>query len=142
MKQLSRTQSIVMLVGACLMVIGAGMYVFMGHAVASWIFLAGTVAFASMQLQQTYSGNNYTIKRLVKIMWTGDAFFILSALLMIENSYKLLLPLFLQFIENGYYQYLTYIHNNWVVLLLVAAMIEIYTTHRISSELDKEAKKS
>ena len=42
---------------------------------------------------------------------------------------------------GGYNAYLTYIHNNWVVLLLVAAMLELYSTHRISNELDKEAKK-
>ena len=33
---------------------------------------------------------------------------------------------------------MTYIHNNWVVLLLIAAIIEIYTTHRISNELKKD----
>ena len=45
------------------------------------------------------------------------------------------------YLQNGYYQYVTYINNNWVILLLIAAVIEIYTTHRISNELDKEAKK-
>ena len=67
--------------------------------------------------------------------------FILSALLMVENSYGLLLPLFLKLSPDGYFNYVTYVHNNWVLLLLVAAMLEIYTTHRISGELAKEAKK-
>jgi uncharacterized membrane protein SpoIIM required for sporulation len=31
--------------------------------------------------------------------------------------------------------------GKWVVLLLVAAILEVYTTHRISHELEKEAKK-
>ena len=30
------------------------------------------------------------------------------------------------------------VFNKWVLLLLVAAVLEIYTMHRISSELDKE----
>lgn len=131
----------ILLVGACLMVAGAGLYVFGLQAVAPWLFAAGAVAFVSMQLQQTYDGRNITVRRLRRIMITGDMFFLLSAVLMIENSYHFLLPLFLKYLENGYYQYVTYVHNNWVVTLLVAAMVEIYATHRISNELDKEAKK-
>ena len=105
---------------------------------AAWLFAAGSVAFAAMQLKQTYDGRNITVRRLRKIMSVGDALFILSAALMLENTYNTLLPLFVKYIPNGYYHYLTYIHNNWVVLLLVAAILEIYTTHRISSELKKE----
>ena len=71
-------------------------------------------------------------------MSVADALFIFSAALMLENTYHALLPLFLQYMDNGYYHYLTYVHNNWVVLLLVAAILEIYTTHRISGELKKE----
>lgn len=127
-----------MLAGALLMVIGAGVYVFTAAAVAAWLFAAGAVAFASMQLRQTYDGRNTAIRRLRKIMSVADALFILSAALMLENTYHVLLPLFLQYIDNGYYAYLTYVHNNWVVLLLVAAILEIYTTHRISGELKKE----
>lgn len=141
MRQLNKTQSMILLAGACLMVAGAGLYVFGVQDVASWLFAAGAAAFVSMQLRQTYDGRNITVRRLRRIMITGDMFFLLSAVLMIENSYHFLLPLFLKYLENGYYQYVTYVHNNWVVTLLVAAMIEIYATHRISNELDKEAKK-
>lgn len=138
MKQLSKIQSLAMLAGAFLMVIGAGLYVFAALTAAAWMFAVGAVAFASMQLQQTYNGRNTAVRRLRKIMSVGDALFILSAALMLENTYHTLLPLFLKYIDNGYYHYLTYIHNNWVVLLLVAAILEIYTTHRISNELKKE----
>ncbi len=138
MRQLNRIEALAMLAGALLMVIGAGVYVFTAAAVAAWLFAAGAVAFASMQLRQTYDGRNTAIRRLRKIMSVADALFILSAALMLENTYHVLLPLFLQYIDNGYYAYLTYVHNNWVVLLLVAAILEIYTTHRISGELKKE----
>lgn len=141
MKQLNKLQTIVLLSGAVLMVAGAGLYVFGTMLMASWIFLVGAFCFASMQMMQTYSGNNFTIRRLRRIMVTGDVLFILSALLMVENSYGLLLPLFLKLSPDGYFNYVTYVHNNWVLLLLVAAMLEIYTTHRISGELAKEAKK-
>ena len=67
--------------------------------------------------------------------------FVLSGVLMLEDKYLFIQPLFTEYFDNGYYAYVTYVHNNWVVLLLVAAIIEIYTTHRISHELGKEAKK-
>ena len=41
-----------------------------------------------------------------------------------------------------YMDYLQYVRNNWVVTLLVAAILQLYSTHRISRELDKEAKKA
>ena len=141
MKQLSKLQTIIFLAGAVLMVVGAGMYVLGVQTASPVIFAVGAVAFAAMQLQQTYLGNNPTVRRLRRIMSVGDALFVLAAVLMLENSFRFLLPLFVNNIKNGYYLYVNYINNNWVVVLLVAAIIEIYTTHRISHELGKEAKK-
>lgn len=71
----------------------------------------------------------------------GHIFFIAAALLMLENAFQFLLPEFMESGIEGYNVYVHYIYNNWVVALLVAAVIELYTTHRISSELKKEAKK-
>ena len=71
-------------------------------------------------------------------MSVGDVFFMLSAVLMLEDVFHFILPLFLPYGIDGYNNYVTYVQNNWVVLLLAAAMIEVYTTHRISSELKKE----
>ena len=91
-----------------------------------------------MQLQQTYTGHNFTVRRLRRIMSVGDVFFILSAVLMIEDVFHFIRPLFLKYGLEGYNNYINYVQNNWVVILLAAAMIEVYTTHRISSELKKE----
>lgn len=132
------------------MVVGVALYVFGGLRaslfmidVAPWVFAVGAIAFASMQMQQSYDGDDLTLRRLRSIQITGDVLFIVSAVFMLENVNHWLLPLFLKLSpENGYIQYITYVHNNWVVLLLVAAIIEIYTAHRISHELDKEAKNS
>lgn len=141
MRQLSRFQNILFLVGGALMVIGAGLYVFGFCQPASWIFLVGALLFSSMQLKQSYDGDNFVIRRLRRIMIMADILFVLAGLLMVENAYNFLLPFFQNHIPNGYSAYLTYIRNNWVVLLLVAAILEVYTTHRISNELEKEAKK-
>lgn len=141
MKQLSRNQSILFFVASVLMVVGAGMYVFGIHKLAPWVFAVGAFTFAALQMQQRYEGSNPTIRRLRRIMLTADVFFMLSAVFMVENSYNFLLPTFYRHGIDGYNAYLLYIHNNWVVLLLIAAVLELYSTHRISNELDKEAKK-
>lgn len=137
MKKLNKWQNALFLLGACLMVAGAGMYVFGTGGAACWVFAAGAAAFCSMQSLQTYEGSNFTIRRLRRIMLMGNMFFVISALLMIENTYRWLFPYFVKNGIEGYNAYLQYIHNNWVVTLLVAAIIELYTTHRISRELEK-----
>ena len=141
MRQLNKWQNALLLMGGALMVIGAGMYVFGIYKPSSWIFLVGALAFASMQLQQVYEGRNFVIRRLRRIMVMADVLFVVAGLLMVENAYNFLLPFFQNHIQNGLNAYIIYIMGKWVVLLLVAAILEVYTTHRISSELEKEAKK-
>ncbi len=126
-----------MLIGACMMVVGAGLYVFGKPMVAPLFFTPGTIMFAAMQYEQKYMGTDITIRRLRKIMLTGAALFIASALFMLENSYHLIYPLFIKTGIDGYNAYLKYVHNNWVILLLTAAILQLYSTHRISSELTK-----
>lgn len=134
MKQLSRIQNIIFLVGGVLMVVGAGCFAFMWQQeVMCWIYLAGAVMFATMQMMQTYEGNNITVRRLKKIMTTADIFFVLSGILMVDNAYR-----FMQQVFTNYVAYFQYVFNKWVLLLLVAAVLEIYTMHRISAELSKE----
>lgn len=141
MRQLNRTQSLILLVGALLMVIGVVMYVFMIWTHSAWLFAVGAVAFASMQMLQVYDGTDFTVRRLRRLLTLGDVLFIVSALFMLEDTYHVLLPYFTSWWTDGYNKYLVYIRNNWVVMLLVAAMLELYTTHRIAHELGKEAKK-
>ena len=138
MKQLSRLQSLIFLAGGLLMVVGAGLFVFSNKQLASWIFLVGAIAFVSMQMQQQYEVTNFVIRRLRHIMTLADICFILAALLMVENAYNFLLPLFVDHLQNGLNDYIIYIMGKWVVMLLIAAILEVYTTHRISSELEKE----
>ena len=141
MRQLNKWQNILLLIGGALMVVGAGMYVFGIRKPSSWIFLVGALAFASMQLQQVYEGKNFVIRRLRRIMVMADVLFVVAGLLMVENAFNFLLPFFQTHIQNVLNAYIIYILGKWVVLLLVAAILEVYTTHRISSELKKEAKK-
>ncbi|HEY9542885.1 hypothetical protein [Prevotella sp.] len=134
MKELTKIQRWLFIIGGALMVLGAGLYVFMwNQPIVCWVFLLGAVLFASMQIAQAYMGNSLVIKRLKNIMTLADLFFIIAGLLMVDNAYGLLRPMF-----HDITSYLTYVYNKWVVLLLIAAILEIYTMHRISSELEKE----
>lgn len=134
MKQLSKLQSTLFIVGGLLMVAGAGCFAFMWQQrVACWVFLVGALLFASMQVMQSYEGTNFAVKRLKKIMTMADIFFVLSGMLMVDTAWQ-----FLQSAFTNYETYLAYVYNKWVLLLLVAAILEMYSMHRISSELRKE----
>ena len=132
MRQLNKVETAIFLTGALLMVIGAGASL-LQWAVAPYVFAVGAVGFASMQMLQRYDGQNFTIRRLRRIMLLSDVLFLVSAVLMFagqKNIFGLSQITFLQ-----------YVYNKWVVTLLIAAILQLYTTHRIGNELEQEAKK-
>ena len=132
MKQLNKTENIIFLLGAVLMVVGSGARVF-ALPWSPYVFAMGVIAFVLMQLKQKYEGDSLTIRRLRNITVVSDFFFLLAALLMFADMNNLFgLPLLF---------YVQYVHNNWVVALLVAAVLQLYSTHRIGRELEKEEKK-
>lgn len=125
--------------GGIAMVVGAGCFVFaILPKIAAIIFLLGSLMFALMQLKQKYEGQSITIRRLRRIMIVGDALFVVSGLLMMEQAFHFIFPLMATNIE-GYNNYVHYFFNNWVITLLIAAIFEMYTMHRISYELKKES---
>ena len=124
------------------MVIGVALNFFGFQQVAACLFLLGAVCFGGMQMMQTYEGNNVVIRRLRRIMTLADVLFIVSGLLLLEQNFNFLMPLFQKNGMQGMIYYAQYVvHNNWVLVLFVAALLELYTMHRISSELAEEAKK-
>ena len=114
------------------MVAGAAMGMFF-KTVAPYVFAIGALAYVSMQVQQRYEGKNFTIQRLRRILLMSDILLILVAALMFADYGN---PFGLEHLT-----WLNYIHNNWVVVLLIAACIQLYTVFRIDSELQQEAKK-
>ena len=137
MKQLNTLQSALFLTGGILMVIGAGCFVFMfAQQIVCWIYLLGALLFAAMQVNQAYEGQNPTIKRLKKIMTFADIFFVLAGLLMVDSTNMWLRDSF-----SDPVTYFNLIYNKWVMLLLAAAILEMYSMHRIASELKKEEAK-
>ena len=65
-------------------------------------------------------------------MMIGDVCFIIAGLLMLENAFLMLYRVLPWDI------WLKYCWNNWVIALLIAAILEMYTSHRISYELKKK----
>lgn len=132
MKQLSSIETAILLIGGLLMVVGAGGSMFL-QSWAAYIFAPGVLLFAAMQMRQSYEGNNFTIRRLRRIQLTSDVLFMLAGLLMLANQSN--------FFGINLLLYIKYVHNNWIIVLLVAAILQLYASHRIANELEKEAKK-
>ena len=132
MKQLNKTQNAIFITGALLMVAGAGISL-TGWQGAPYVYCLGALGFALMQMLQRYDGSNVTIRRLRRIMLLSDVLFLVSGLLMLASQGN---PLQLPQIA-----YLQYVYNKWVGTLMLAALIQLYVTHRLDHELTKEAKK-
>lgn len=132
MKQLNKWQNAIFIMGALLMVAGAA------SSVVRWTYYPyayslGAVCYVAMQVLQAYEGRSFVIRRLKRIQLLSNVLLILTGALMFASEYN----------SFGYdwLTYLNYVHNNWVVTLLIAAILQLYTTYRMGSELEKEVKK-
>ncbi len=125
MKQLNKLQTIIMSVGALLMIVGVfGTVLGIGKTfaatgmgiVATLCYVIGTGLFATIQIMQVYYGDNLVIRRLRRILLIGNVCLILSALLMFEQTFRIVYP-FMATNVDGYNAYCNYVSNNWGVLL-------------------------
>ena len=132
MKELNKLQTAIFLFGGILMAVGAGTTL-LGWGSAPYIFAIGALGFSSMQMQQRYEGQNFTIRRLRRMMLLSDVLFLVAALPMFASKGN--------FLGLSYITYIEYVYNKWVIVLLIAALLQLYSMHRIGSELEKEAKK-
>ena len=65
-------------------------------------------------------------------MILSDVCFLLAAVLMFANMGNVF--------GLSQITYVEYIYNKWVIALLIAAVLQLYSTHRISHELRKRQK--
>ena len=129
MRKLSRVESMIFLLGGLLMVIGAGTSL-LAWSVAPYVFALGALCFTVMQMKQCYDGRNVTIRRLRRMMLLSDVLFLVSALLMFASQRNIF--------GLDHITYLQYVYQKWVVTLLIAAILQLYSFHRIGQELAKE----
>lgn len=128
MRQLNKIENTILLLGAVMMVIGSGANIF-AQSWAPYVFGMGTVGYVLMQLKQKYEGSIVALKRLRRMVIISDVCLLLAAVMMFANMDNLF--------RLDAVTYIKYVHNNWVVVLLVAAMLQLYTSHRISKEILK-----
>lgn len=130
MKELTKLQNLVFRVGAVMFVSGLAIHVFKSLSFVGMIlFVVGSVAFASMQLLCRYEGNDFVIARLRRQQIFSDIMFLVSALLMLSQDLNVG-PIWLLRIKNL-----------WSMTLFIGGTIQLYTSFRIPSELEKRGTK-
>jgi phosphatidylserine synthase len=102
--------------GAGLLLVGAMLQITRWE-LAPVLYTIGAVLFAYVQVMSRYEGKNLIVRRLRRQQ-------ILAAVLLVFAGV-------LMFVTR---------HNEWVLCLTIAAILELYTAFRIPSELEKENK--
>ena len=109
--------SIIQMIGAVLLLVGAMLQITRWE-LAPVLYTVGAVMFAYVQVMSRYEGRNLVIRRLRRQQILGAVLLVFAGVLM--------------FVTN---------HNEWILCLTIAAVIELYTAYRIPSELEKENRK-
>ncbi|MDO5075379.1 MAG: hypothetical protein Q4D66_05850 [Bacteroidales bacterium] len=123
MRPLSTLQSLLYQLGGLLLLAGAvlplvpslGLY-------APYVFTTGVLMFVSMQLLQRYEGHSVVLRRLRRQQLIGAGLLVLSAAVM-WGKWLNIGPL------RG---------DEWKIVLLIAAVLQLYTAFRIPAQLNKE----
>jgi drug/metabolite transporter (DMT)-like permease len=106
----------IQMVGAVLLLVGAMLQITRWE-LSPVVYTVGAILFAYVQVMSRYEGKNLIIRRLRRQQ-------ILAAVLLVFAGV-------LMFVTR---------HNEWVLCLTIAAILELYTAFRIPSELEKENK--
>lgn len=102
------------IVGAVLLLVGAVLQITRWEF-ATYMYTLGAVLFAYVQVMSRYEGKNLIIRRLRRQQILGAILLVFAGVLMFTSK-----------------------HNEWMVCLTIAAVLELYTAYRIPSELEKE----
>ena len=111
---MSKIYQIIQGVGAVLLLVGAMLQITRWE-LSTIIYTLGAVMFAYVQVMSRYEGKNLIVRRLSKQQILGAVMLVFAGVLMFVTK-----------------------HNEWVLCLTVAAVLELYTAFRIPSELEKE----
>ena len=105
---------------------------------APWFLLMGSILYVVVQRLTSIRSKDIAVSRLQSIQLLSGFCLIISSLLLIEQYNGFVMPIMVSDI-NSYYNYLRIVHNNWVVMLFVGALLQLYTTNRLSHEQQKES---
>ena len=101
-------------VGAPLLLVGAMLQITRWE-LSPILYTIGAVMFAYVQVMTRYEGKNLIVRRLRRQQILASVLFVFTGVLMFVTK-----------------------HNEWIVCLTIAAVLELYTAFRIPSELEKE----
>lgn len=111
---MKKIANILYMAGALMVLAGAVLRI--SHPTyAAYIFIVGATLFAVMQFLLRCRSNNSVVRRLVGQQQLAGAALIGAGVLMFTHT-----------------------RNEWVVVLFIAAVIELFTAYRIPQELEKE----
>lgn len=126
MKELSFLQNSIFRFGALSLIAGLGLRLF-NPFLGTIFYVVGVVLFSGMQMLCRYEGDNFIIARLRRQQIMSDFIFLLSAAAMLSQKFNF-----------GP----SWAHRNlWLLLLVIAVILQLYTSFRIPSELEKEQKR-
>ena len=111
---MSKIYQIIQGVGAVLLLVGAMLQI-TNSEYSPIIYTIGAVLFAYAQVMCRYEGKNLIIRRLRRQQILASVLFVFTGVLMFVTK-----------------------HNEWILCLTIAAVLELYTAFRIPSELEKE----
>ena len=118
-------------VGGVLLLFGAAVFI-TGWDYAPFIYLAGSVMFASGQFADRYTGDDKIINRLRFQQILGACFLLLTAALMFADGIHSML-LTDNTMAPGLRSFLLGLtrKNNWIVTLSIGAVFELYSSFRL-----------
>ena len=113
---MNKAYQLIQVVGAVLLLVGAMLHI-TRWGLSPYLYTIGAVLFAYVQVMSRYEGKNLIIRRLRRQQILGAVLLVFAGVLMFVTR-----------------------HNEWVLCLSAAAVIQLYTAYRIPSELEKENK--
>ena len=123
MKPLNKFQTLIFNVGGILLLIGAVMPLIGTLRIyAPYIFTLGAIMFSTMQLMSSYTGKNPIIRRLRRQQIIGALLLLVTGVLMFTSLFRV-----------GPFQ-----KDEWLVILTIATVFEVYTAFRLPAALKKE----
>ena len=122
-----------MTIGGVLLLVGA-MVMITGWEYAPYIYLLGSVMFASAQLSDRYDGDDMILKRLRLQQVLGSILLVITGFLMFSGNYHQQL-MFNNSMNDTLRSFLLTLtaRNSWIVTLSIATLFELYSSFRIDA---------
>lgn len=122
-----------MTIGGVLLLVGA-MVMITGWEYAPYIYLLGSVMFASAQLSDRYDGDDMILKRLRLQQVLGSILLVITGFLMFSSNYHQQL-MFNNSMNDTLRSFLLTLtaRNSWIVTLCIATLFELYSSFRIDA---------